>query len=41
MSSHEKEKLTLGAGAGLAGTIALETGGELGESLEAVKARGY
>ena len=37
MSQTEKENL--GAGAGLAGAIALETGTELGE-LE-VKARGY
>ncbi len=37
MSQHEKE--ILGSGAGLAGTVALETGTELGE-LE-IKARGY
>jgi peptide/nickel transport system permease protein len=40
MSSHEKETLALGAGAGLAGTIALESGPELGENV-GVKARGY
>lgn len=40
MSPHHTDKEILGSGAGLASTIALESGGELGESVE-VKARGY
>lgn len=40
MSTHHTDKEILGSGAGLASSIALESGSELGETVD-VKARGY
>jgi peptide/nickel transport system permease protein len=40
MSSHDKDHEILGSGAGLAASVAFESGSELGE-FEAVRARGY
>jgi peptide/nickel transport system permease protein len=40
VSTHNKEREVLGAQAGLAGAVATEVGGELGE-VEAIRARGY
>ena len=41
MATRDKHSEVLGSGAGLAGSIAIESGAELGESLTVVKARGY
>ncbi len=41
MATKEKSPIPIGSQHGLQGSIASETGGELGEQLEAVKARGY
>ena len=41
MATKDKHSEVLGSGAGLAGSIAIESGPELGESVTAVKARGY
>jgi peptide/nickel transport system permease protein len=41
VATKDKQSEVLGSGAGLAGSIAIESGAELGEAIGAVKARGY